>query len=101
MIVEGVTCPARWFTAASFTYVPTAASSAVTRQGQARWSIASGSPAAGIPVFTGCPVAADGRLYMTAETGMTYVVLTGPEYELLEMNPLGEYVLSTPAIAGG
>ncbi len=51
--------------------------------------------------FTGCPVAADGRLYMTAETGMTYVVRTGPEFELLEMNPLGEYVLSTPAIAGG
>ncbi|MEE2990380.1 MAG: PQQ-binding-like beta-propeller repeat protein [Planctomycetota bacterium] len=51
--------------------------------------------------FTGCPVVADGRLYMTAETGMTYVVRTGPEFELLEMNPLGEYVLSTPAIAGG
>jgi hypothetical protein len=29
------------------------------------------------------------------------VVRTGPEFELLEMNRLGEYVLSTPAIAGG
>ena len=51
--------------------------------------------------FTGSPVVADGRLYMTAETGVTYVVRTGPEFELLEMNRLGEYVLSTPAIAGG
>ena len=51
--------------------------------------------------FTGSPVVADGLLYMTSETGLTYVVRTGPEFELLEMNPLGEYVLSTPAIAGG
>ncbi|MFL2870643.1 MAG: PQQ-binding-like beta-propeller repeat protein [Pirellulaceae bacterium] len=51
--------------------------------------------------FTGSLVAADGRLYLTAESGAVLVVKTGPTYELLATNELGEFCLSTPAIAGG
>jgi outer membrane protein assembly factor BamB len=51
--------------------------------------------------FTASPVAADGRIFLTAEAGAVYVVKAGPEYELLSVNDLGGYCLSTPAIAGG
>lgn len=51
--------------------------------------------------FTGSLVAADGRLYLTAESGAVLVVKTGPSYELIATNELGEFCLSTPAIAGG
>ena len=51
--------------------------------------------------FTGSLVAADGKIYITAESGTILVVKAGPEYEFLGANELGEYCLSTPAIAGG
>jgi len=51
--------------------------------------------------FAASPVAADGRIYLTAEAGAVYVIEAGPEFNLLSVNELGEYCLSTPAIAGG
>ena len=51
--------------------------------------------------FTASPVAADGHLYFTAEDGRVLVVKTGPEFELVEVNPLGESILATPAISKG
>jgi hypothetical protein len=50
--------------------------------------------------FTVSPVAADGKLYLTAESGTVFVVAAGPEFELLAENEIGEYCLATPAIAG-
>ncbi len=47
------------------------------------------------------PVAADGRLYIASETGDVYVLRAGPEPELLAVQPMGETVMSTPAISGG
>jgi len=55
----------------------------------------------GAASFTASPVAADWRIYLTAEAGSVYVVKAGPEYELLSVNELGGYCLSTPSIAGG
>ncbi len=51
--------------------------------------------------FSGSPIAADGRLYFTTEEGKTYVVRSGPVYEVLEENELGEVVMTTPAVSDG
>jgi outer membrane protein assembly factor BamB len=49
--------------------------------------------------FTSSPVAADGRLYITNEEGLTHVLALGREYKPIAMNELGETVMATPAIA--
>jgi outer membrane protein assembly factor BamB len=51
--------------------------------------------------FAASPVAADGRLYIASETGDVYVLKAAPEPELLATHPMGEPVMSTPAISGG
>ena len=50
---------------------------------------------------TGSPVIADGVLYITSETGKTFVVPAGPNQKPIGTSEIGEAVLSTPAIAGG
>jgi outer membrane protein assembly factor BamB len=50
--------------------------------------------------FVGSPVAAAGKLYVSSEDGDVYVVKAGAQYELLSKNPIGEPILSTPALAG-
>lgn len=47
------------------------------------------------------PVLADGKLYVTEETGKTLVIKAGKEYELLGTNDLGDLVWSSPAAADG
>ena len=44
-------------------------------------------------------VAADGRIYCTAESGEVCVIRAGADFDILARNQLGEYCLSTPAIA--
>ena len=51
--------------------------------------------------FAASPIAADGRLYVASETGDVYVLRAGPEPELLATYPMGETVMSTPAMSGG
>ncbi|HYO11865.1 MAG TPA: PQQ-binding-like beta-propeller repeat protein [Thermoanaerobaculia bacterium] len=51
--------------------------------------------------FSASPVAADGRLYIASEPGDVYVLRAGPEPELLATHPMGEIVMSTPALSGG
>jgi outer membrane protein assembly factor BamB len=51
--------------------------------------------------FTASPVAADGRLYFTDESGEVYVVKAGDIYEDLALNSMGEICMSTPAISDG
>jgi outer membrane protein assembly factor BamB len=51
--------------------------------------------------FTGSPVAAGDRLYVTNEDGKTFVLALGREYKLLGENELGETVMSTPAVVDG
>jgi outer membrane protein assembly factor BamB len=43
-------------------------------------------------------VAADGRIYVTAEDGEVFVVKAGPTFELLATNSVGEVLMATPAI---
>ena len=47
------------------------------------------------------PVAADGRIYFTAEEGDIHVVKAGPVYEHMATNPMGEVCLATPAVSDG
>ena len=51
--------------------------------------------------YTGSPVLADGKIYITNEDGLTSVFRAGPNFEILAENDFGEYVLSSPAISNG
>ncbi len=51
--------------------------------------------------FSASPVASGGRLYAASEDGDVYVVRAGPKFELLATNPMGEALMSTPAISDG
>ncbi|TWU35340.1 Arylsulfatase [Novipirellula aureliae] len=46
-------------------------------------------------------VAADDKIYCTAEDGRVFVIAPGPEFEILSTNQLGESCLATPAISEG
>ncbi len=50
--------------------------------------------------FTGSPVASDGKLFITAEQGQTFVVPAEPKAKVESVNELGESVLTSAAIAG-
>jgi outer membrane protein assembly factor BamB len=51
--------------------------------------------------YSGSPVLADGRIYVTNEDGLTTVIAAGPKFEVLAENPLNDYCLSSPAISDG
>jgi outer membrane protein assembly factor BamB len=51
--------------------------------------------------FSASPVAADGKIYFTAESGEVYVLHAGPEFKLLGVNKMGETCMATPAISQG
>jgi len=51
--------------------------------------------------FTASPVAADGKIYLTAENGHVAVVKAGAEFQLIATNDLGESCLATPAVSTG
>ena len=55
----------------------------------------------GTSAFTASLVAADGKIYATAEDGDVYVVRAGRTFELLASNSLGDVALATPAISEG
>ncbi len=51
--------------------------------------------------YSGSPVLADGKIYVTSEDGLTTVIAAGPKFEVLAENPLNDYTLSSPAISDG
>jgi outer membrane protein assembly factor BamB len=51
--------------------------------------------------FSGSPVAADGRIYLSGEDGDVYVVKAGAKFELLAENPIGERIMASPALSDG
>ncbi|HET9370267.1 MAG TPA: PQQ-binding-like beta-propeller repeat protein [Vicinamibacterales bacterium] len=55
----------------------------------------------GVAAFTSSLVAGDGKVYVSSEEGDVYVIKAGRTFELLATNPLGELMLSTPAISEG
>ena len=46
-------------------------------------------------------MAADGKLYLSSETGETFVLRAGRQAEVITKNDLGERFLASPAIADG
>jgi outer membrane protein assembly factor BamB len=51
--------------------------------------------------FTASPIAADGHVYFTSESGHVHVVKAGGGFEQVHVNPVGSKVLATPAISDG
>jgi outer membrane protein assembly factor BamB len=51
--------------------------------------------------YTGSPVLADGKIYVTDEDGVTSVIQAGPKFALLAENDLVDYTLSSPAVSDG
>jgi outer membrane protein assembly factor BamB len=52
--------------------------------------------------YSASPLLADGKVYLTAEDGVTTVVKAGPAFEVLAENALdGEFTLSSPVATGG
>jgi outer membrane protein assembly factor BamB len=51
--------------------------------------------------YSGSPVLADGKIYITNEDGVTSVVKAGPAFEVLAENDFDDYTLSSPAISDG
>jgi outer membrane protein assembly factor BamB len=46
------------------------------------------------------PIAAGGRIYLSNNDGVTFVVKAGRSFELLAENDLGERITASPAVAG-
>jgi len=51
--------------------------------------------------YSASPVLADGKIYVTNESGMTTVFKAGPTFEVLAENDFDDYCLSSPAISDG
>lgn len=51
--------------------------------------------------FSASPVASDGKIYLTAETGEVFVIQDSPEYKLLAENKMNDPCMATPAISQG
>lgn len=51
--------------------------------------------------YSGSPVLADGKIYVTNEDGLTSVVKAGPAFEILAENDFEDYTLSSPAVSEG
>ena len=54
-----------------------------------------------IGTYSASPVLADGKIYITNESGVTSVFTAGPRFELVAENDLDDYVLSSIAISDG
>ena len=51
--------------------------------------------------YSGSPVLADGKIYITNEDGVTSIVKAGPVFQVIAENEFEDYSLSSPAISGG
>jgi outer membrane protein assembly factor BamB len=51
--------------------------------------------------YSGSPVLADGKIYVTNEDGLTSVVKAGSSFQILAENDFDDYTLSSPAISDG
>ena len=65
------------------------------KTGQAVWRERLGG------IYTASPVAADGKIYLPAESGETVVLRAGRMPQVLARNKINGRILASPAIAGG
>ena len=52
-------------------------------------------------MFSASPWSYNGKIFALNEDGTTYVIQSGREFKVIGKNPLDEFTLATPAIAGG
>jgi outer membrane protein assembly factor BamB len=52
-------------------------------------------------VFTGSPVAVNGKLYLPTEEGLLYILEAGPEYREIAVHEFGEPLMATSAVSDG
>ena len=50
---------------------------------------------------SGSPVLAEGRIYLTEDDGITYVLKAGPDFDVIARNPLHDECYSSPAVSRG
>jgi outer membrane protein assembly factor BamB len=51
--------------------------------------------------FSASPVSANGLIYLTSEDGDVHVLIAGPDFDVLNVNEMGEVCMATPAISAG
>jgi outer membrane protein assembly factor BamB len=51
--------------------------------------------------YSGSPVLADDKIYITNEDGVTSVIKAGPAFHVLAENEFDDYTLSSPAVSNG
>lgn len=51
--------------------------------------------------YSSSPVGAEGRVYLGSEEGKVVVLRARPDWEVIQVNDLGEGVYATPALSGG
>jgi len=51
--------------------------------------------------YSSSPILADGKIYITNEDGLTTVLKSGPQFEILAENNMNDYCLSTIAVSEG
>jgi outer membrane protein assembly factor BamB len=51
--------------------------------------------------FSASPLIVGDKLLLISEEGVTYILKSGPRFELLEENALSETIYATPAVVGG
>ena len=51
--------------------------------------------------YSASPVAADGKIYLSSEDGEMLVVATGPKFNHIGTNSMGELLMATPALSEG
>ena len=56
---------------------------------------------AGATGFSGSPVLADGKLFLSGESGQIFVIRAGREFEEIATNEMAETCMATPAISAG
>ena len=69
------------------------------RTGEAVWQERLGRPRR--EGISASPVVVDDKLFVTNDDGQTFVLKTGPEFELLHTNDIGARTLASPALVDG
>jgi outer membrane protein assembly factor BamB len=67
--------------------------------GEAVWQERLGSPRR--EGISASPIVVDDKLFVTNDDGLTFVMATGPAFEILHTNDIGERTLASPALVDG
>ena len=67
--------------------------------GETVWQERLGSPRR--EGISASPIIVDDKLFVTNDDGLTFVMTTGPTFEMLHTNDIGERTLASPALVDG